>query len=86
MELVGSTSTIMTRRFMESGIRPEKGVAGALLSGILSDTFGLKMSTTTKLDEAAAFLAEIAGVDPEAYAQELIPSDVPVRCFTDGTA
>ena len=73
MEPVGSTSTIVTRRFMESGIRPEKGVAGTLLSGILSDTLGLKMSTTTKLDEeAVSFLAEIAEVDPVAYAQELI--------------
>lgn len=73
MEPVGSTSTIVTRRFMEYGIRPEKGVAGTLLSGILSDTLGLKMSTTTKLDEeAVSFLAEIAEVDPVAYAQELI--------------
>lgn len=73
MEPVGSTSTIVTRRFMESGMQPERGVAGALLSGILSDTLGLKMSTTTKLDEeAVAYLAEIARVDPVAFAQELI--------------
>jgi manganese-dependent inorganic pyrophosphatase len=73
MEPVGSTSTIVTRRFMEAGIKPKKEVAGILLSGILSDTLGLKMSTTTKQDEdAVLFLSEIAGVDPIAYANELI--------------
>ncbi|HJK00908.1 MAG TPA: putative manganese-dependent inorganic diphosphatase [Methanocorpusculum sp.] len=73
MEPVGSTSTIVTHRFIESGILPEKGIAGALLSGILSDTLGLKMSTTTQLDEkAVSFLSEIVGVDPDVYAQELI--------------
>ncbi|MDV0441368.1 putative manganese-dependent inorganic diphosphatase [Methanorbis furvi] len=73
LEPVGSTSTIVTRRFMESGIEPGKEVAGALLSGILSDTLGLKMSTSTRLDEeAVSFLAKIADVDPTAYAQELI--------------
>lgn len=73
MEPVGSTSTIVARRFMESGIRPEKGIAGVLLSGILSDTLGLKMSTTTELDvEAVHYLADIAGVDANVYASELI--------------
>jgi manganese-dependent inorganic pyrophosphatase len=79
MEPVGSTSTIVTRRFMVSSTKPERGVAGALLSGILSDTLGLKMSTTTKQDEeAVAFLAKIAGVDPVAYAHELIAEGMPL--------
>ncbi len=73
MEPVGSTSTIVTRRFMEAGITPDKNMAGILLSGILSDTLGLKMSTTTRQDEdAVKFLSEIAGVDPVSYANELI--------------
>ncbi|HJJ51046.1 MAG TPA: putative manganese-dependent inorganic diphosphatase, partial [Methanocorpusculum sp.] len=73
MEPVGSTSTIVTRRFMEAGIKPEKQIAGILLSGILSDTLGLKMSTTTKQDEdAVTFLSNIAKVDPITYANELI--------------
>lgn len=73
MEPVGSTSTIITRRFMETGLTPEKDVAGILLSGILSDTLGLKMSTTMKQDEEAVrFLSEITGVDAATYANELI--------------
>lgn len=73
MEPVGSTSTIVTRRFMDAGLTPEKDIAGLLLSGILSDTLGLKMSTTTKQDkDAVRFLAKITDVDPEVYANELI--------------
>ncbi|HJJ36728.1 MAG TPA: DHH family phosphoesterase, partial [Methanocorpusculum sp.] len=73
MEPLGSTSTIISRRYLESGTLPSKAIAGILLSGILSDTLGLKMSTTTDIDRhIAARLAEIAGVDIEAYGTELI--------------
>ncbi|MDO5844618.1 MAG: putative manganese-dependent inorganic diphosphatase [Methanocorpusculum sp.] len=73
MEPVGSTSTIVTRRYMDAGVKPSKEIAGVLLSGILSDTLGLKMSTTTKQDEdAVKYLSEIAEVDALGYANELI--------------
>ena len=63
-EPVGATSTIIAMRFMESGLDPSCAVAGALLSGILSDTLALRMSTTTHRDrKAVGFLAPIAGVD-----------------------
>jgi manganese-dependent inorganic pyrophosphatase len=62
---VGATSTIIAMKFMESGLTPSKGVAGALLCGILSDTLVLRMSTTTHRDRMAVkFLAPAAGVDP----------------------
>ncbi|MDK2974896.1 MAG: manganese-dependent inorganic pyrophosphatase [Methanofollis sp.] len=70
---VGSTSTIITRKFIEGGIEPTPSTAGLLLSGILSDTLALKMSTTTPEDECAVnYLAGIAGVDPGAFGVELI--------------
>ncbi len=73
MEPLGSTSTIISRRYLESGAAPSKAIAGVLLSGILSDTLGLKMATTTDTDRhIAARLAEIADVDIEAYSAELI--------------
>lgn len=73
MEPVGSTSTIIARRFIEAGVTPSKAIAGVLLSGILSDTLGLKMSTTTSIDiETVSYLAKIAEVDAEVYAHELI--------------
>ena len=62
---VGATSTIITMKFLESGLVPSRGVAGALLCGILSDTLALKMSTTTHRDKKAVdYLAPIAGADP----------------------
>jgi len=70
---VGSTSTIIARRFVEAGIDPSRGAAGALLSGILSDTLVLRMSTTTDADrKAVEFLAAFAGKDPMAYGAELV--------------
>jgi manganese-dependent inorganic pyrophosphatase len=62
---VGATSTIIARKFMESGLVPSRGIAGALLCGILSDTLCLRMSTTTHHDQVAVrFLAPLAGADP----------------------
>ena len=73
MEPVGSTCTIIAKRYRESGIVPSKEIAGVLLSGILSDTLGLKMSTTTRMDvDMVAYLSAHAEVDAEEYAQELI--------------
>jgi manganese-dependent inorganic pyrophosphatase len=70
---VGSTSTIIAGKVREAGAAPEPGVAGMLLSGILSDTLNLRMSTTTDHDRrAVAYLAPIAGVDPRSYGTELL--------------
>jgi manganese-dependent inorganic pyrophosphatase len=72
-EPVGSTSTIIARKWKEAGIEPDRPVAGILLAGILSDTLVLKMSTTTPVDEeAVTFLAAITGLDPIAFGTELI--------------
>jgi manganese-dependent inorganic pyrophosphatase len=61
---VGATSTIIAKKFMESGLVPSQGIAGVLLCGILSDTLALRMSTTTHHDQVAVkFLAPIAGVE-----------------------
>ncbi|NYT21772.1 MAG: putative manganese-dependent inorganic diphosphatase, partial [Methanomicrobiales archaeon] len=72
-EPVGSTSTIITRKWMEARIEPDPPVAGMLLAGILSDTLVLKMSTTTPLDKTSVdYLAGITGLDPIAFGTELI--------------
>jgi manganese-dependent inorganic pyrophosphatase len=72
-EPVGSTSTIVTMKYIEAGRDPDPPVAGILLAGILSDTLVLKMSTTTPDDEkAVAYLAGITGLDPIAFGTELI--------------
>jgi len=70
---VGSTSTIITEKYREAGITPPTAIAGILLAGILSDTLVLRMSTTTTDDqEAVAYLAPIAGVDPVAFGTRLL--------------
>jgi manganese-dependent inorganic pyrophosphatase len=70
---VGSTSTIIALKFKEAGANPTRQTAGLLLSGILSDTLGLRMSTTTEEDRKAVdFLAEVADLDPHEYGNELL--------------
>lgn len=70
---LGSTSTIITKLFMENKIEIPKEIAGLLLGGILSDTLILKSATTTKTDmELAEFLSSLAGVEIQAFGEEII--------------
>lgn len=72
-EPVGSTSTIITHKFIEDGQVPTAPVAGMLLAGILSDTLGLRMSTTTEKDKkAVSFLADLTCLDPAEFGTTLI--------------
>ena len=72
---VGSTCTIVASMFRERKIEIPRFIAGALLSGILSDTLILKSPTTTPRDQAMVLeLAEIAGVSYEQYGLELLKS------------
>ena len=60
----GSMATIVAHHFMMHGVRPPRGIAGMLLSAILSDTLNLKGPTTTEHDRTMlALLATVAGVD-----------------------
>ncbi|MDD5142970.1 putative manganese-dependent inorganic diphosphatase [Methanoregula sp.] len=70
---VGSTSTIIAMKFRDSGRPPTKAVAGILLCGVLSDTLGLRMSTTTATDrDAVEYLAKVSSEDPGALGIELL--------------
>ncbi|MBP2132648.1 manganese-dependent inorganic pyrophosphatase [Methanomicrobium sp. W14] len=72
-EPVGSTSTIIAGKYLEKGIKPDKRTAGLLLSGILSDTLVLRLSTTTPKDKKMVeYLGDIAGVDYNEFGTELI--------------
>ena len=51
---VGSSSTLVTERIMRSGLAVPRDIAGALLSGLLSDTLLLKSPTTTARDRVAS--------------------------------
>jgi manganese-dependent inorganic pyrophosphatase len=73
VEPVGSTCTLVAEQCRERGLTPPAGLAGMMLSGILSDTLVLRSPTTTERDRAAAgWLAELAGVDSRAHGEDLL--------------
>lgn len=70
---VGSTCTIVYTLFKEREIEIPKEIAGALLSGILSDTLILKSPTATTKDiMAVQELAHIAEVDYTEYGMAML--------------
>ncbi|MFB5282735.1 manganese-dependent inorganic pyrophosphatase [Peribacillus sp. Hz7] len=72
-EPVGCTATILNKLYKENGKSVPKEIAGLMLSAIISDTLLFKSPTCTDQDVAAAKeLAEIAGVDAEAYGLEML--------------
>lgn len=80
---VGSTCTIVYTLFKEKKVKIPKKIAGALLSGILSDTLILKSPTATKIDEeAVAELAKIAGVDYKEYGMNMLKAGTSVEGMT----
>lgn len=69
---VGSCNTIINFLYEENNIEIPKEIAGAMISGILSDTLCLKSPTTTDIDkEVVNKLAKIADVDYEKYAFDM---------------
>ena len=70
---VGSTCTIVYTLYRERGVEISKEIAGALLSGILSDTLILKSPTATPRDvEAVEALSYLAGVDYQTYGMDML--------------
>ena len=69
---VGSTCTLVSQRYRESGIDPDPSIAALLLAGILSDTVILKSPTTTASDRAVvAWLETLAGLSPEEFGRDI---------------
>ncbi len=54
VDIVGSTSTLVSEMTAEAGLSMPPSLAGALLAGLLSDTLILTSPTTTKRDKDAA--------------------------------
>ncbi len=62
-EPVGSTSTLIARKYFNERIKIPKKIAGILFSAILSDTVVFRSPTTTKEDiEIVKKLAKITGI------------------------
>jgi len=70
-EPVGSTCTLVGRKFFHRGLMPQPGVAMCLCAGIVSDTLCLTSPTTTLLDrEMLTWLTGVAGVDARKFTEE----------------
>ena len=70
-EPVGSTCTLVGRKFFHRGLIPSPSVAMCLCAGIVSDTLCLTSPTTTLLDrEMLTWLSGVAGVDPKKFTDE----------------
>ena len=69
---VGATATIVATQFRQFEIDPPVGMAGLLLSAVLTDTVLLKSPTTTEFDrEIVEWLAAILEVDYVEFAMEM---------------
>jgi len=77
---IGSTCTVVAGMMFLHQIHIPSEIAGLLLSGILSDTLLLTLSTTTSRDhEAAGRLAELAGVNLKEYGKELLHESINIE-------
>ncbi len=74
-EPVGSSSTIVAWRFRVQNIEPDPAVALCLCAGMISDTLNLTGPTTTDIDrEILSWLSDLAGVEPDKFAEEFFAS------------
>ncbi len=79
-EPIGSTCTIIAGFMFLHQMDISREIAGLLLSGILSDTLILTLSTTTERDkEIAHKLAGILDVEIEEYGKELLTTSINIR-------
>jgi manganese-dependent inorganic pyrophosphatase len=70
-EPVGSTCTLVARKYFHRGLQPAPGVALCLCGGIVSDTLCLTSPTTTLLDrEMLTWLCGVAGVEAKQFTEE----------------
>jgi manganese-dependent inorganic pyrophosphatase len=79
-EPIGSTCTIVAELLLLHRITLPHDIAGLLLSGILSDTLLLTLSTTTDRDkDVARKLAHIARLDIIDYGKELLAASISIK-------
>tara|TARA_R110002049_G_scaffold4601_4_gene31814 strand:- start:35719 stop:37377 length:1659 start_codon:yes stop_codon:yes gene_type:complete len=71
MEPVGSTCTLIAKKFYESGIKPRPAIALCMASGMISDTLFLRSPTATDVDKKMlSWLQEHCDVDLQEFANE----------------
>lgn len=79
---VGSTCTLVARRYRESNIEPDRQIAALLLAGILSDTVILKSPTTTDADhQMAAWLEERSGIVAADFGRDIFAASSSLKNY-----
>ena len=79
-EPVGSTSTIISQMYLESGIRPSKQIAGILCAAIISDTLLFRSPTTTETDKRILDrMSKIADLNPEEFADKMFRAATSIK-------
>jgi manganese-dependent inorganic pyrophosphatase len=79
---VGSTCTLVSGRYRECGIEPDRTMAALLLAGILSDTVILKSPTTTDSDRTTvAWLETLAGLDASSFGREIFAASSSLKNY-----
>ncbi len=74
-EPVGSSCTLIARKFKSYNAELSKGVALCLIAGLVSDTLNLTSPTTTELDrEILSWLSGIAEVDADQFTNDMFAS------------
>jgi manganese-dependent inorganic pyrophosphatase len=69
---VGSTATLVTQRFRQSGLEPSRPTAIMLLAAVLSDTVLLRSPTATERDRAAvAYFEQALGIDATDFGRRM---------------
>jgi manganese-dependent inorganic pyrophosphatase len=81
----GSSNTICHTLLRQNGIIPDQSTASLMLSAILSDTVGLKSSTTTEADRSAVtILSEISQIaDIDSLTLEIFRAKSDISKLTD---
>lgn len=79
---VGSTCTLVARRYRDCNLEPDPKIAALLLAGILSDTVILKSPTTTDADtQMAAWLEERSGVVAAEFGRDIFAASSSLKNY-----
>ncbi len=71
LEPVGSTCTLVARKYQQAGVEPSSSIALCMASGIISDTLCLRSPTTTDIDRGILdWLQTFCKIDLKEYENE----------------
>lgn len=83
-EPVGSTCTLIARKYLENEVYCSKSIAALMMAGILSDTMLFKSPTTTPQDhQVAARLQEISGFEPLEWGKKILENTAYLEKLSD---